>query len=253
MRTSERANGKESGLPGLKEIAEHYVTPETLDRELEGWLTEVRPYQWRRAPPLRRAEAALLVVDMTRPFVDEADRPLCSPNARAVAGRIGRVVEAFRCARRPVIWIAQGHHSVAHDRGRHLARWWPNPLLEGTRDVEMAAGLAPAKGEKVIIKRRYSGFHQTDLECTLRCLGAGQVAVCGVLTHVCPYLTAADAFMRDFTVYYVADGTASVNRRLHVAALQSVAGWFGYVVRAAEVVRRLGRKGGRARGGRSRA
>jgi isochorismate hydrolase len=45
--------------------------------------------------------------------------------------------------------------------------------------------------------------------------------------------------MRDLSVFYVADGTASVNRALHVAALQSVAGWVGHVVPARTVISRL--------------
>jgi len=44
---------------------------------------------------------------------------------------------------------------------------------------------------------------------------------------------------RDFAVYYLADCTASLNRALHVTALQSVAGWYGHVVPARDVVKWL--------------
>ena len=159
-----------------------------------------------------------------------------SPNARAILPRLTSLVDGFRSAGRPVLWIAQGHHSVAHDRGKRLASWWPTPILEGSDDVAMATGLDVAPGEKVIVKRRYSGFYQTDLECTLRCLEIEHLVICGVLTHVCPYTTAFDAFSRDFWVYYPADCTASLNRDLHIAALRSIAGWCGYVVRSREVM-----------------
>lgn len=221
-------------MPGIQDIAETYVTADTLQEQLDGWMAEVRPYQWRETVPLTSDKAALLVVDMTKAFVDQ-DRPLASPNARAVVGVVADLVDAFRDAGRPVIWLVQGHHSVPHDRGEHLAAWWPLPIMEGTDDVEMATGLDP-KDEKVIIKRRYSGFYQTDLELTLRCQDVCQVVVCGVLTHVCPYTTAVDAFFRDFAVYYPADGTASINRALHVAALQSMAGWAGTVVRSQDII-----------------
>ena len=112
----------------------------------------------------------------------------------------------------------------------------PVPLLEGTSDVEMATGLEVKDTEKIIIKRRYSGFYQTDLECTLRCLDVKQLVICGVLTNVCPYATAFDAFVRDYCVYYPADCTASLNRDLHVAALRSIAGWCGYVIQAHNVI-----------------
>ena len=225
-------------MAGIEDIIELYVTSDSIDENLGEWMREVRPYQWRAVEPLRKADAALLVVDMTKPFVDDERCPLHSPNARAIVGRVSELVDAFRAANRPVIWIAQGHHSAEHDRGKHLSSWWPLVLLQGTSDVEMAAAL-DVKGDKVIIKRRYSGFYQTDLECTLRCLEVKQVVICGVLTHVCPYATAVDAFMRDFEVYYVADCTATLNRALHIAALQSVAGWCGHVVPAHEVIERL--------------
>ena len=144
-------------------------------------------------------------------------------------------MEAFRKVSRPVLWIVQGHHSVPHDRGERLAAWWPLPILEGTEDVEMAEGLEVEQDEKVIVKRRYSGFYQTDLELTLRNLGVSQLVICGVLTTVCPYSTAFDAFFRDFCVYYPADCTASLNRELHVSALKNIATWCGYVVEAKDI------------------
>lgn len=221
-------------MPGLDDLKEDYVQPETLDAELAGWMAEVAPYQWRPVRPLARASSALLVVDMNRPFV-EPGCLLAAPSGAAIVPRIAQVVAAFRKTARPILWLVQGHHSLEHDRGAHLAEWWPTMLRAGTEDVEMVAGLEPLPDEKVILKRRYSGFYQTDLELTLRCLGISQVVIAGLLTNVCPYATAVDAFMRDLDVYYLADGTAAHNRHLHVTALQNLAAWCGAVVTAAQV------------------
>ena len=120
-------------------------------------------------------------------------------------------------------------------RGEHLSTWWSTPLLENTADVQLAQGLEPAADEKMILKRRYSGFYQTDLELTLRCLRIKQVVIGGVFTNVCPFSTAFDAFFRDFDVYFLADGTAAANRELHVNALRSIAGWCGHVVRSRDM------------------
>jgi nicotinamidase-related amidase len=222
-------------MAGIADIRRTYATTGTLAAELEGWMAETAPYQWRPVPPLR-GRAALLVVDMSRPFVDEG-RPLASPNAQAVLPRVAALVGAFRSRDLPVLWIVQGHHAVEHDRAGMLAEWWPTPILEGTPDVELAGGLEAAAGEKVIVKRRYSGFLGTDLELTLRTLGAASVVVCGVLTNVCPFATAMEAFMRGFRVYYPADATAALNRDLHVGALRTAAGWFAHVVRVADLER----------------
>lgn len=226
-------------MSGPREFAETYVTADTMDAEMAGWMDAIGPYQWRRVEPLDRTSAALIVVDMTRPFVDDS-RPLSSPNARAIVGRVARLVHSFRAANQPVLWVAQGHVSVAHDRGVHLSTWWPLPLLEGTDDVEPAVGLAPRRHEKIIMKRRYSGFYQTDLELTLRCLGVRHVVVAGTMTHTDVMITAMDAFERDYTVYIPPDATASLNRALHIGALQSLAGWTGFITPTAELTAQLG-------------
>lgn len=225
-------------MPGPKDFAQEYVTSETLDRECAAWMAEIAAYRWRPVEPIEKDASALVVVDMTRPFVD-AGRPLSSPNARAILPRLAELIGAFRAARRPVLWAVQGHHSVAHDRGPRLAAWWPSPIFEGTGDVAPASGLEVAPGEKTIVKRRYSAFYQTDLELTLRNLGIRQVAVAGVLTNVCPFFTAVDAFERDFGVFVPPDATASLNRELHVGALRTLAGWCAHVVPAREIAAML--------------
>ncbi len=223
-------------MPGINDIKQDYVTAETLDAELDRWMTEVAPYQWRPVPPLTPANAALLVVDMNRPFV-EPGCLLTVPSAQAIIPRLAASIAAFRQAGRPVLWLVQGHHSLEHDRGAHLAGWWPTMIQAGTDDVAMGTGLEPLPAEKIILKRRYSGFYQTDLELTLRCLGVTEVVLGGVLTNVCPYATAVDAFMRDLSVYYLADGTAAFNRDLHVYGLRTIAAWCGAVVTVGEVCR----------------
>lgn len=226
-------------MAGIGDVAEQYIGADTLEAKTEQWIRDIEAYSWRRVEALEAARSALLVVDMTRPFVDPG-RPLASPNASIIVPRIQQLLKAFRAARRPVLWLIQGHHSVASDRKPLLDSWWPSPLLEGTPDVEVAEELSVEAGEKVILKRRYSGFYQTDLELTLRSLEVSSVVICGVLTNVCPYLTAFDAFYRGFRVYYPADGTASLNESLHIGALRNVAAWAGHVVSCARIAAWLG-------------
>ena len=222
-------------MPGPSDFTEVYVTEQTLDQELEKWMTAVQPYQFRQVPPLESSNSALLVVDMTRPFVDEG-KPLSTPSASVIIPRVKQLADAYRQSGRPVIWLVQGHHSIEHDRGPLLNEWWPSPIFEGTSDVEMPDGLDVLDGEKVIVKRRYNGFHQTDLDLALRSLGVTNVTVAGVLTNVCPFSTAMDAFMLGYRVYYPADATGAHNASLHVGALCTAAGWFAHVVRSSEIV-----------------
>jgi nicotinamidase-related amidase len=227
-------------MAGIGDIARQYISADTLEAKTEQWIEELSAYSWRQVEVLEPAGSALLVVDMTRPFVD-AGRPLASRNAAVILPRIRELLQVFRAVKRPIIWLVQGHHSVQADRRPLLDTWWPSPILEDTADVEVAQGLSVGRGEKVIIKRRYSGFYQTDLELTLRSLEVSSVVICGVLTNVCPYLTAFEAFYRGFRVYYPADGTASLNETLHLSALRNIAAWAGYVVSCVQIADWLGR------------
>jgi len=64
----------------IGDVVEQYVSADTLEAETEQWIRAIAAYRWRQIEPLEPAQSALLVVDMTRPFVGPG-RPLTSPNA----------------------------------------------------------------------------------------------------------------------------------------------------------------------------
>ncbi len=86
-------------MPGPAEFTEACVTAQTLDQELEKWMTAVSPYQFRQTTPLDAGRSALLIVDMTGAFVDEG-RPLSSPAARTILPRVQQLTDAYRHAGR---------------------------------------------------------------------------------------------------------------------------------------------------------
>jgi len=55
------------------------------------------------------------------------------------------------------------------------------------------------------------------------------LVITGVLTNLCCESTARDAYFRDYRVFFTADGTATINERMHLASLLNVAYGFGYV------------------------
>ena len=82
-------------------------------------------------------------------------------------------------------------------------------LVDGTAGVEIFKALAPASGEHVIKKHRYSGFYGTDLEIILRQWGITTVIVSGTTTENCCHATARDAMFRDFKVIFLSDATGT--------------------------------------------
>lgn len=112
------------------------------------------------------------------------------------------------------------------------------PMCEwGTWGADDAPGCAPREDEPVVIKHRYSGFHQTDLEMLLRVRDIQTVVPCGVATNVCVESTTRDAFMRDFNVVFPRDASASYFPAAHEAALSTIGMHFGEITDVAEITR----------------
>lgn len=102
--------------------------------------------------------------------------------------------------------------------------------------------VAPVDGEPVVVKRFPNSFHETDLEKTLRDLGAGKdLVLAGFMTHMCIAFTAQAAFNLGYHPTVVAeatatrplttpDGTVLPAATLHTAALTTIGDLFGTIV-----------------------
>lgn len=58
----------------------------------------------------------------------------------------------------------------------------------------------------------------------------------GVASNVCVETTAREAFVRDYYVVFLADGTAAYSRSAHDATLRVVDQFFGEIARIDDVV-----------------
>ena len=71
-------------------------------------------------------------------------------------------------------------------------------LRVGTEDVEIDSRIAPADGELVLVKKRASGFHGTNLGSYLNALGVDTVIITGVTMAGCVRHTTEDAIAQGF-------------------------------------------------------
>lgn len=218
----------------LSAIGEHYISADTLDTKTGEYLDLLADYNQRQVEFDPQA-AALVIVDLQRCFLDPGHH-LFSPNCRAILPAAAALLKHFRAMGRPVVYTLQMNKGERIDRGPVLRRWWPSTPLENSPDTEPVDEVLPLPEEKVIPKRRYSGFFATDLELTLRSMGVSQVVVAGVFTNVCVEATVRDAFMRDFLVFLPADATAAHNEQLHLGGLRTMAMWFASVTRVASLI-----------------
>ncbi|WP_349253949.1 isochorismatase family protein [Streptomyces sp. BPTC-684] len=177
-------------------------------------------------------KAALLVHDMQNYFL-RAFAP-GGPAGLAVAN-IQRLAAACRAAGIPVVYTAQPARQTAANRGLLMDFWGPG--LGGQPDDDrIVAPLAPAPGEAVVTKHRYSAFHHTGLGEVLAAHGRDQLLITGVYAHLGCMLTAVDAFARGVQAFLVADAVADFDRDRHRQALRYVAESCGMVTVTDEVL-----------------
>src|SRR5512145_3470128 len=213
-----------------------YVTTDTISAKGQDWLKRISPFNT-HSMQLQRDKAALLVIDMQYFFLDSAS-PSYTCGGLAILPKLQKVIQAFRQANRPVIYTRHVHHPDQLDAGI-MGWWWEGMCLEGSPESEIHQDIAPRQSEKVIFKHRYSAFYNTDLETVLRNLKVEDLVVAGIMTNMCCESTARDAYYRDYRVFFLADGTGSVNEEMHVASLLNLAFGFAWVTTGDAIVKQL--------------
>jgi ureidoacrylate peracid hydrolase len=158
------------------------------------------------------ARTAMIVVDMQNDFV-AAGAPMETPAARAMVPRLAEALKSCRDSGVRVIFTAHVHRRDGSDMGlfddMHPPIASRSALVDGTKGVDIYPDLAPAPGEHVIKKHRYSGFFGTDLDIVLREWGVDTVIISGTTTENCCHATARDAMFRNYRVVFLSDATAT--------------------------------------------
>ena len=157
-------------------------------------------------------KTAMIVVDMQNDFV-ASGAALETPAARQIVPQLATALRICRDAGIRVIYTAHVHRSDGSDMGLFDDMHPPianrHALVDGTPGVEIYPELAPAPGEHVIKKHRYSGFFGTDLDIILREWEVDTVIVSGTTTENCCQATARDAMFRNYRVAFLSDATAT--------------------------------------------
>lgn len=84
--------------------------------------------------------------------------------------------------------------------------------VPGTYGCEIIQELTPLPGEYRIVRNRFSGFMQTELDFVLRRLGVEQLILCGTQYPNCVRSTAFDAICLDYKVTVITDATSGANQ-----------------------------------------
>ena len=156
---------------------------------------------------LAPGRTALLVIDAQREYFD-ADGALFTPHSAEILANLQRLVDAARRSGARVIFIRHVQAADGSDTGRMGDFDEEQSFVEGTRGVEIIPELAPATGEPVVDKTRYSAFANTRLESILKTSGSDTVIITGLMTQYCSVTTARHAHDLDYRVVFVADANA---------------------------------------------
>jgi ureidoacrylate peracid hydrolase len=210
-----------------------YVTPETIDAKADLWLKKIASFN-QHEMKLNPDKCALIVIDMQKFFL-EPQSPTFTCGGVAILPTIKRLIAAFRERGRPVIYTKHVHHPDNLDSGI-MGWWWKGMCIEGSPESEVHNDIAPLPSEKVVLKHRYSAFYNTDLETVLRCLKIEDLVISGIMTNMCCESTARDAYYRDYRIFFLADGTGSINEEMHLASLLNLAFGFAFITNAERVI-----------------
>ena len=207
----------------------HEMDLNELKNKSERWLEEL-PFRKRWPLELNVKETALLIVDMQKYFISPGSHAYI-PAGETIIENLNDLVEFFYKNKASVIYTRtvqeEGDEGV-------MDEWWNDIIREGP-----SSGLDPRMNVKgdVMIKPRYSSFHRTDLDQKLE--GVKNIVIGGVMTDICCATTARDAFVRDYRVLFLADGTATATEQTHVSTLKALCHGIAEILTCQEAIERL--------------
>lgn len=143
-----------------------------------------------------------------------------------VLSNVKKIVDTARQKGIALFFTQHGHES-AEESGM-LGRWWADLIIKGSDEARLLPewGLGPK--DTVIPKTTYSAFHNTGLEEKLKEHGIQDLIIGGVMTNLCCETTARDAFVRDYRVFFLADGTSTVSEDFHLTTLKNLS--YGFAI-----------------------
>ena len=211
--------------------------------------------------PLEPARTALVIVDMQNAFVHKGGMFDLAGMDVSAAQRVVQSVRTMLDAARPaglrIVYLQMGYRPDLADSGGPSSPNWHKELalvlmrerpelagrllIHGTWDFAIVDELAPAPGDIVIPKARYSGFFGTPLDSVLRTAGITHLVFAGIATNVCVESTLRDAFFREYWPVLVEDATLQAGPPSQQdATIFTVETFFGSVTTTRDVVAWLG-------------
>ena len=174
---------------------------------------------------MKDEKSALLIVDMQNDFVLPS-APLCVAGAMAIIPNLKKVLLHYRGCALPVFYIVREYRADGSDieaarRETFLAG--QGYCVPGTTGCNVIDELSPVEGEYRIVKNRFSGFMNTELDLILRRLGITNIVVCGIQYPNCIRATVFDGVSLGYQVTLVTDATGAQTEAVAKANIYDIA------------------------------
>ncbi|AIF82920.1 nicotinamidase-like amidase [Candidatus Nitrososphaera evergladensis SR1] len=200
-----------------------------------------------------KVSPALVVIDVQNGFVSKGGSydllGMETAHYQQVIPRIAKLISLCRDAGVPVFYtqavreksgidlLTRSHKILPKAREERIRR---RPIcVRDTWDAGIVDAIKPAPEDHIVIKRRDSAFHDTEIGVWLKSLDVDTLLFCGIDTSICVETSLRDAFNNGYDVVLVSDATASGNRKHFESTLEIVKDYYGFVMDIDELERSL--------------
>src|SRR5215831_9898006 len=208
------------------------------------WFMKLREY---------KVNPALMVIDVQNGFVSRGGSydllGIDTTNYRSVIPTIHKLIDVCRTYGLPIFYtqavressgidlLTKTHKILPRSREERIKK---RPIcVRGSWDAEIIDEIRPSQADHIVLKRRDSAFHDTEIAVWLRSLSVNTIIFCGIDTSICVETSLRDAFNLGYDVVLISDATASSNEKHYESTLENVKGYYGLVMDLAELISHL--------------
>jgi nicotinamidase-related amidase len=169
------------------------------------------------------SQTALLVQDLQNGIVDMvADESVKEPYLKRVAAAISAARKAGIKVIYVVVAFRPGYPEISPDNPRFSQVKSMGAFVEGDRSTKVHDLVAPAENEPIVVKRRVSGFLNTDLEAILRSAGVRNLVLTGIATSGVVLSSLRHASDMDYKVTVLEDLCLDRDPEVHKVLMEKV-------------------------------
>jgi nicotinamidase-related amidase len=146
----------------------------------------------------------LVLVDVINPMDFHGAAALAAP-ALAAAQAMRRLRDQADALGLPVVYVNDNYGHWGSEKAAIVAAC----AEASAAGQALVQALAPRAGDYFVIKPQFSGFYATNLPVLLPRLGVARLVLAGLAADICVLFTAADAHMREYSLWVPRDAVAS--------------------------------------------